>query len=48
MVSEGEEGDGNEGKLGEGVGSVKKYLVTTMGRGLDMRLPIEKKEPAVW
>jgi hypothetical protein len=31
------EGDGEERKLGEGAGSVKKYLVTTIGRKLDMR-----------
>jgi hypothetical protein len=30
------EGDGRGRKLGEGVGSVKKYLATTMGRKLDM------------
>jgi hypothetical protein len=37
-----------EGNFGEGTGSVKKYLATTMGRGLDMRSSIEKEEPAVW
>ena len=31
------EGDGKGEKLGEGAGSVKKYLVTTLGRKLDMR-----------
>jgi hypothetical protein len=36
-----------EGNFGEGTGSVKKYLATTMGRGLDMRSLIEKEEPAV-
>jgi hypothetical protein len=42
------EGDGSGRKLGEGTGSVKKYLATTMGRGLDMRSLIEKEELAVW
>ena len=41
------EGDGSRRKLGEGTGSVKKYLATTMGRGLDMRSSFEKGEPAV-
>jgi hypothetical protein len=31
----------------EGTGSIKKYLVTTMGRELNMRSSIEKKELAV-
>ena len=31
------EGDGKERKFGEGAGSVKKYLVTTVSRELDMR-----------
>jgi hypothetical protein len=30
------EEDRRERKLGEGAGSVRKYLVTTMGRKLDM------------
>jgi hypothetical protein len=41
------EGDRSRRKLGEGTGSVKKYLATTMGRGLDMRSLIEKEESAV-
>jgi hypothetical protein len=31
----------------EGTGNVWKYLATTMGRRLDMRSLIEKKESAV-
>jgi hypothetical protein len=41
------EGDRSGRKLGEGTGSVKKYLAITMGKGLDMRSSIEKEEPAV-
>ena len=41
------EGDGSGGKLGEGTGSVKKYLATTMDRGLDMRSSVEKEKLAV-
>jgi hypothetical protein len=42
------EGDGSGRKLGEETRSVKKYLATTVDRGLNMRLLIEKEEPAVW
>jgi hypothetical protein len=35
-------------KLGEGTGSVEKYLATSMGRGLDMRSSVEKEKLAVW
>jgi hypothetical protein len=41
------EGDRSGRKLGEGTGSVKKHLATTMGIRLDMRSLIEKGEPAV-
>ena len=40
--------DRSERKLGEGTGSIKKYLATTVGRGLDMRSLIEKEELVVW
>jgi len=41
------EGDGRGRKLGEGAGSVKKYLVTTLGRKLDMRSWEAKGSPVV-
>jgi hypothetical protein len=41
-------GTGKGRKLVEGTGSIQKYLVTTIGRKLDMRLLIEEKELAVW
>ena len=42
------EGDKSGGKLREETGSVKKYLATTLDRGLDMRSSIEKGRLAVW
>jgi hypothetical protein len=41
------EGDGSRRKLGEGTRSIKKYLATTMGRGLDMRSSMRRKKLAV-
>jgi hypothetical protein len=41
------EGDGTEGKLGEGTGSIKKYLATTIGRRLDMRSLSMRRSPVV-
>jgi hypothetical protein len=40
-------GTGKGWKYIEGTGSIWKYLATTMGRKLDMRSLIEKKELAV-
>ena len=40
-------GDGRRRKLGEAAGSVKKYLVTTLGRKLDMRSWEARRSPAV-
>ena len=42
------EGDGSRRRLEEGTGSVKKYLATTMGRGLDMRSLMRRNKLAVW
>jgi hypothetical protein len=38
------ERDGSGRRLGEGTRSIKKYLATTMGRGLDMRSLVERKK----
>ena len=41
-------GTGKGWKHVEGAGGMQKYLVTTMGRRLDMRSLIKKKGPVVW
>ena len=41
-------GTGKGWKHVERTGSVQKYLATAMGRRLDMRSLIKKKESVVW
>jgi hypothetical protein len=41
------EGNRSRKKLGEGTGSVKKYLASTIGRGLVIRSSMRRKKLAV-